>query len=111
MADAVFVQQGIAIDYTPSSDVAYGDVVVQAELVGVAKSAIASGVLGSLDISGVFLVKKDESTAMPVGTIVYWDVADSELQTDAASGANKKFGKVVRAALSADTHVEAMLIN
>jgi len=42
MATAVFVQEGDVIDYTPSSAVAAGDVVVQGDLIGVAKQPIAA---------------------------------------------------------------------
>ena len=38
MALVAFVCEGSAIDYTPSSAVAAGDVVVQADLIGVASS-------------------------------------------------------------------------
>lgn len=41
MAQATFVHDGRAIDYTPGGDVAAGDVVVQGELVGIAKTPIA----------------------------------------------------------------------
>lgn len=49
MAATVFVHDGDAIDYTPGADVASGDVVVQGELVGVAKLDIKANKLGPLD--------------------------------------------------------------
>ena len=64
MATAQFVHDGKSIDYTPSADVTAGDVVVQEDLVGVAKFDIASGVLGALAVEGVF----DFPKATGVGT-------------------------------------------
>ena len=54
MAYAVYIQDGEYIDYTPTSAVAAGDVVVQGEMVGVARTPIAANALGSLAIVGVF---------------------------------------------------------
>ena len=54
MATARFVHDGEAIDYTPSSAVSAGDVVVQNDLVGVAKLDIAANTLGALAVKGVF---------------------------------------------------------
>ncbi len=73
-----FVHDGKSIDYTPGSAVAAGAVVVQAELVGVAKLPIAANKLGSLAVEGVFDFPKatGASTAIAAGDVVYWDVAD-----------------------------------
>ena len=53
MATARFIQTGDAVDYTPGADVSAGDVVVQGDLVGVAKLDIAAGKAGSLALTGV----------------------------------------------------------
>ena len=45
---ATFIQDGDAVDFQPATDVAAGEVVVQGDLVGVAKTPIATGTLGSL---------------------------------------------------------------
>ena len=58
MATATFVHDGKSIDYTPGADVSAGDVVVQNDLVGIAKLDIASGALGALAVTGVFDVPK-----------------------------------------------------
>jgi predicted RecA/RadA family phage recombinase len=52
MATVTFVHDGEAIDYTPAADVAAGAVVVQGELVGVAKQPIAANKLGALGDCG-----------------------------------------------------------
>ena len=51
---ATFVHDGASIDYTPGSAVAAGDVIVQGELIGVARTPIAANALGSLAVDGVF---------------------------------------------------------
>ena len=54
MATVSYVQVGNSIDYTPDAAVSAGDVVIQGDLVGVAKLDIAAGALGALAVWGVF---------------------------------------------------------
>ncbi len=107
----VFVQDGHSIDYTPASDVTAGDVVVQGELVGVAKLDIATDVLGALAVSGVFDFPKATGVGAGIdaGANVYWDVADTEAKEDSESGANKLIGKTVAAAGDDDATARARL--
>jgi predicted RecA/RadA family phage recombinase len=102
---ARFIHDGGSIDYTPTLDVAAGDVVVLGDLVCVAKRAIAAGVKGALAIVGVFEFPKDtDSTdALSVGTKVYWDAVNEVVSTSSSDG--KYIGKVVKAAAAADTVV------
>jgi len=111
MATAQFVHDGKSIDYTPSADVTAGDVVVQEDLVGVAKLDIAADALGALAIDGVFDFPKATGggSAIAAGALVYWDVADSEAKTDDESGANKLIGKTVAAAGDDDATVRVRL--
>lgn len=101
---------GAVVDYTPGSAVAAGDVIVQVDLVGVAAKAIAANALGALQVSGPMLAPKatGSGTALPAGTIVYWDVAEEVVKASSESGANKQFGKVITAALAADATVEVL---
>jgi predicted RecA/RadA family phage recombinase len=69
---ATFVQEGRSVDYTPGGDVAAGQVVILAALVGIAKLAIAAGKLGSLAVEGVFDVVQ-AAVVFAVGGAVYWD--------------------------------------
>jgi predicted RecA/RadA family phage recombinase len=71
--EAVRVQEGNSIDYTPVSAVAAGEVVVVGSIPLPAPRAIAAAALGSLDCEGVFDVLKDSST-FTAGDAVYWDV-------------------------------------
>ena len=109
MATAAFVQDGSSIDYTPSADVAAGDVVVQNDLVGIAKQPIAAGALGALAVVGVFEVPKatGAGTAIGAGAKVYWDAANS--QATASATGNTYMGKAVAAAGDDDTTVRVRL--
>jgi len=106
-----FVHDGASVDYTPGADVAAGAVVVQGDLVGVAKRAIEANRLGALAVTGVFDFPKatGESTAIAAGVKVYWDVAEAVAKADDESGANKYIGKVVTAAADADATVRVRL--
>lgn len=102
---ARFIQDGKSIDYTPGSNVSAGDVIVQGELVGVAKLDIAAGQKGALAIEGVFEFPKPTGagTDAGVGTLMYWDVADGNAQETSDSGTNKLIGKLVKACSTTDT--------
>ena len=96
--DAVFVQGGRSIDYTPDSNVAAGDVVVQGDLVGVATRAIEANTLGALAVEGVFDFAKDTGSAdaISAGARLYWD--ESEALATTESSGNVYLGKAVQAA-------------
>jgi len=102
---ANFVQDGRYVDYTPGSAVSAGAVVVQADLVGVAVRDIPANTLGVLAVEGVFTFPKatGASTAIAVGTTVYWASGTSTATATATS--NKLIGKVVKAAVDADATV------
>jgi predicted RecA/RadA family phage recombinase len=70
--EAIFVQDGKYIDYTPVSAVSTGDVVVIGNIPCVATSPIAAGVLGAVASEGVFKVLKGSET-YTAGDAVYWD--------------------------------------
>lgn len=106
---AIFIHDGDAVDYTPGADVAPGDVVVQEELVGIAKRPILTGKLGALHVKGVFDFPKTPGVgeAIDAGKLVYWD-AGGGVATETV-GANKLIGKTVLAATDDDTTVRARL--
>ena len=111
MAQAVFVQAGDAIDYLPEADVAPGDVVVQGDLIGIAKVGIPTGALGALAVVGVFDVAKASGAAVTflAGDQVYWDDAAKLAVTTDGAGANKLLGKAVAAAADEDATVRVRL--
>ena len=106
---AQFIQVGCSIDYTPGADVAAGAVVVQNDLIGVAKRPIPANTLGSLDVEGVFDFPKSTAggSAIAAGVTVYWN-AGAQQATATASG-NKLIGKTVKAAVDADATVRVRL--
>ena len=111
MAIARFIHDGHSIDYTPGSDVSAGDVIVQGDLVGIAKLNIVANALGVLAVAGVFDFPKTAGSgeAIAVGAKVYWDVGDAVAKTDDESGANMYIGKTVAAAGDNDTTVRVRL--
>ena len=87
MSNAVFVKNGIeGVNYTPSSAVSAGDVVVQASLVGIAKTNIAASELGTLAIAGVFDVPQ-KAEIIAAGKPVYWDADGNPYGGTAGTGA------------------------
>jgi len=99
-----FVHDGNALDYTPPADLAAGDVVVQGELVAVAKRAIKAGELGALHPFGVFDFPKATGvgTGTAAGTRYFWDAGASIATPADGGGANKFIGKSVKESLDAD---------
>lgn len=103
---ASYVQDGDLIDYTPSSAVAAGDVVVLNDLVTVAPRPIAANALGAVAVEGVFSLPK-ASGAIGQGAIVYWDATAGNITT--TSSGNKRAGKAAAAEVSAATTVKVLL--
>ena len=97
------------IDYTPTADVAAGDVVVQGDLIGVAPRPIPANTLGSLAVEGGFDFPKatGAGSAITAGTKVYWD-ATNKVATATAS-TNKIIGKTIKDAADGDATVRARL--
>ena len=108
---ASFVHDGNSIDYTPAGDVSAGDVVVQGDLIGVAKLDISANALGALAVIGVFDVAKEGGTGVTfaIGDKVYWDDTNKVAVATDGAGANKLMGKAVLAAADADTTVRVRL--
>lgn len=104
---ADFVQEGAAVDYTPTADLAAGSVVVQGELVGITKHDIKANVLGSIAVKGVFDIVKDPAASISAGAKVYWDSVNSQAVTTATG--NKLLGKAVASAGVNDTIVRVRL--
>ncbi len=109
MAATRFIHGGDSVDYTPAAAVAAGDVVVQGDLVGVAKVDIAADALGALAVTGVFDFPKATGvgTGITAGTILYWD--DTNDQATSTATGNKQIGKCVKAAGDDDAAVRVKL--
>jgi len=111
MATATFIHAGSSIDYTPTAAVAAGDVIVQANLVGVATRPIAANELGALAVAGVFDFPKSTGagSAIPIGSTVYWDATGQVATTSAGAGANELLGKTTLVNVDADATVRVRL--
>lgn len=103
---ASYVQGDCLIDYTPSSAVAAGDVVVLNDLIAVAPVAIAANALGAVSVEGVWSLPK-ATGAIGQGAVVYWDSTNSNITTTSTS--NKRAGKAAAAAVSGDTSVKVLI--
>lgn len=109
MATATFIYDGDAIDYTPSAAVTAGDIVVQNDMIGVAKTDIAASEKGALALTGVYSFPKATNVAYTVGTDLFWDEAEATVNSDSESGANLWIGKCVKAAAQSDSTVYVRL--
>ena len=104
---ARYVQRGESIDFTPTSDVAAGDIVRLGSLVGVAKLDIKAGELGALALCGVYEIATNGS-AIAVGAVVSVDPATGKVCAADAAGA-VKFGHAVAAVAATDALVHVRL--
>jgi len=109
------VSEDGTVDYTPSSAVAAGDIVLQGALLGIAIQPIAANALGILAVRGVYDMVKITG-AIAAGVAVYWDVTGNPLGGVAASGAvtatataNQFIGYATKAAASGDEAVEVVM--
>lgn len=79
------------IDYTPSSAVTGGDVVVLNGIVGVAITDIAANKKGSLAVEGIFKLPKT-TAAVVRGLPIHWDPTGSPDSGTASTGAANQLG-------------------
>lgn len=79
--------EGDNYPYTPGGAVTGGDVVVLGtQLIGIAPRDIAASVLGSVDVTGIFEVPKDNSN-VTAGMPLYWDSDGDPYGGTAGTGA------------------------
>jgi predicted RecA/RadA family phage recombinase len=107
MTKAQFIHDGEVIDYTPTADVAAGNVVVLGDLVGVTKRDIKANTLGGLATVGVFDFTKASAEVITAGSTLYWNEEDQE--ATATEGTNKLLGKAVAAAGAGTAVVRGLL--
>lgn len=90
------------IDYTPSSAVTGGDVVVLNGVIGVALNDIAANEKGALQTEGIFRVPKT-TAAMTRGLPVFWNATGDPDNGSAGSGAANQLGIGVYMGLLVET--------
>ncbi len=104
MTIAEAVSEGIRIPFTPSSDVIAGVPQELDDIVVIPTSNIDANVEGTGAVEGLFRVAKT-TTSFPTvpGTLVYYDVADGEVNAD--DSGNKLLGVSMETTIEADTTV------
>ncbi len=104
--DAMHVNCGEKIDYTPAAAVAAGQIIQWTDgRAAFADSAIAASALGSLRFRGVALITKKATQALSKGQVAQWD--DTNNQADIAG--DFPVGVVLQDAAATDTQVYVLL--
>lgn len=103
---ARYIQHGESINYMPTTAVAAGDLVIDNDLVMVARLDIPAGTLGALAVGGVYEMPKD-AAAIAFGKKAYWD-ATNKVVTETDTG-NTLIGKAVRDTTASDGFVRVLL--
>ncbi len=108
-----YVDPGTMIDYTPSSAVAEGDVVVfsgatAGKIIGVATHAIAANVLGQMAIAGIFKLAAKSTDTFAIGEKLYWDATN--LYVTVTSSSNTLIGNATEAKASGTTTCKVRLL-
>lgn len=78
---ATYYQRGETLDYTPTENVANGEVVSLGTRVGVAAAPILAGEQGAVHVVGVFFMPKAEGEPIIQGAAVYYDAAADAITT------------------------------
>lgn len=86
--NAVYLSDSDVIDYTPVSDTESGIFVTIGSIVGITKSPIKAGHLGTITTRGVFtnVVKHNTSNAFTAGQKVWLNTSNGKLYNAAANG-------------------------
>jgi len=97
MALATYAHLGLSIDYTPTSDVTAGDVVLFGDLVCVAKEDIDANRKGAVATFGVFDFAKEAGggVTFALGDLAYWDATNEVVVTTDGGGTHKLVGECV----------------
>lgn len=110
-----FQSDGFYLDYSPSSAVTAGDVIVESNHVFVADSDIAANALGAITDHGVYEVPKasGSSVTFAADAPVYWDESASLAVATDDSGSNLLMGYAILndlGGLDADAYVRVRLL-
>ena len=77
-----------SFNYTPTADVAAGDIVIAGGLIGIAPFSIRAGETGVVDRFRAVEVPYDGAAAANQGAVAYWNTS-AKKATAAASGATE----------------------
>ena len=80
------VAEGLTMPYINASGVAIaaGDVVAFTDMIGVATATIPDGTTGTLAVSGVWILPKNNALAVTQGDQLYWDETDGNINKTSA---------------------------
>ena len=102
---ASYVSGDDMLDYTPSSAVAAGEVVVLGSLVAVAPRPIAANAMGSVAIEGVWEMPCATGATGAQGSAINWYATSGVAHASTGVAA----GKLAKARAAADTSVHVVL--
>ena len=82
------ISKGDHIPHTPGSNLDAGAIVTLTNMIGIADTPISAGELGALSVSGIYQLPRIASviTALPIGTLLYWNIASQEVRATAGGG-------------------------
>lgn len=111
MAEALFVNPGISVDYTPTNAVTAGEVRQLPDgRAGFAPNAIAATKKGALTVSGIVEVEKTTTMVMLKGSRVFWDASANKAHLlQLTTTTDFYLGIVQETALSAGTTVKVAI--
>ena len=110
MAEALYLNPGVSVDYTPVVAVTAGEVRQLPDgRAGFAPTAIAAAKLGALTVSGIVEVEKTATMVMLRGSKVYWDASANKAHLLQVNDKDFFLGTVQEAAASAATTVKVAI--
>lgn len=107
---AQFIQRGDALDYTPPADLPVGSVVVLGDTIGVNRTPLQAGQLGSLAVDGIFEFNKNSGNnqAIEQGKTVFWDTVNLHVRKS-NNADSLAMGKAAAPAGDTDTRVRVSI--
>jgi predicted RecA/RadA family phage recombinase len=104
MPEAIYRQEGCQLDYTPVAAMTGGQVIQLADgRAAVVPTDIAAGMLGAVQVEGVYLVAKTANIVILDGGKVYWDHSANAAHFKKANDKDFYLGVAVGDAASSDT--------
>lgn len=110
MAEAIYLQPGQSVDWTPTAAVAAGEIIqLKDGRAAFAPTAIAAGELGAVQVGGIVTVLKSVTQAMLVSNKVFWDTSASKCNLLHGGSSDFFLGTVIEDAAYAGTTVKVNL--
>ena len=102
------VAPGTVVPYTNTGGVAIAanTVIEFAAMIGITTGIIAPGATGTVAISEVWTLPKDDNLAITQGDQLYWDTVKAEIDK---TNTNTPAGKAYNSALLAGTEIQVIL--